>query len=1470
MADNNPTTIRLRAEGAGQVEAALQRTSASFEQIGTSAKQTAYAMRGLPAQFTDIVTSLQAGQAPLTVLLQQGGQIKDQFGSVGAALRGVAGYVSGLVNPLTIAGAAVAGLAVAYAKGASEADAFNKAIVGSGNASAITSSQLGAMAANIAKVTGSQHAAAAALAEFAASTRIGTENLQDFARAALVIERGLGQSVADTRKVLDDIAKAPGDTLKKMADDYGIVNAALYRQVRALEDVGKTAEAAALAQRAYLDEQQSRSERVIAGLGTLERTWMSLKKAAGEAWSAMLGIGREKTLDDQIAEQNRRIATAQAALANPGQVSTGSAAAAAQWKANLQAQITSAEQILRGLQQRAVLEDNVTTAQRERNAQEKAELVWADRMRDLRTDAVKREQEHAKIRNEGLAAGRTELEIRKAIAAYDAQHPAKKSDRTKELEAQERLLLQLAGLDANFTEEWNALTALWASGRISLEALSKAQVELFSKQPAVAAARKDEEERAKALQRSAEESAKFSAALDKGIESADKAVESAVKQYAAAYKLVGVNEDLTAAQYDAAAAAAELKAMQESLSGGVNDAVVEKFSQEAAKYRLAASIARGAAAKELQNVDETEQAKRDKAIADEAKRAQEEFQKAADNIDRALTDSFFRAAESGKSAFVAMRDAIKGMFSNMILKPIVQAAFAPLASSLAGVQQGVAGAFGSSFSGSAIGSAAGSFGSGLLGGGNSLLAGGLGNIGANFAYSGLGQSLGLSTAPVAEAMVAAELTTAGSVVAAIGTAIPWIAAAYALYSLFSGPGGAPKVGGSATASLEGLLPGATRLFTPAQADDKVGTTVQQLVTSVDKLATTFGGSSSGLRLALGYDTDPGGKASARIASYVETALGRVPFLQSGRDVSNDALQAELATEGKRVMLAALQAADLQNGFAEIFSRLDPMTAAPEAIDSLIALASALHDFEQSMKGLPGTLGEIAGLSATAVEQLANVSGGLDALKSNLSRYYSAFFTPAERQAAQTTQLRDALNSVGLGPDLSLPTAEIAAWYRTTVEGIDLQTVAGRNQYAAVLALAGPMADWIDATDALAKSAKDASDALERQALTTERTGLQSDMSDLVATFGDLSRTLDEIETPTKTAAQRFVDLGTEMRNLQTEMDRILGTGGISLMDQLSSAVGVRNGISGAQGSLQDQVSSTITQGFLNRGDKAGAVAYLKTLEDWLIAAIPTADDPAGFAARAASILMQRIGIEASITTDAQQTIIDGERTARDLRISTLNDEIDRLRTLADVAKEIDSTLYDLRTGSLSALAPITQATLAQTSFDSVLSAALGGDANAASMLSRSATSYLTELQSFTASGGNYAGEFLRVTSALDQFGASLADVPTQLSVAESQLTTLQGVEDATVATADNSGDILTGLETIGDALDGALSNRNTQIDDLVAALNAQVVQLGQDREQARAEFDAARIRWQALDERLEAVETRLASIDNNILLAAAQ
>ena len=234
-----------------QAEAAQAAGTASLGKMGASAAQTAAAMRMVPAQFTDIVVSLQSGQAPMTVLLQQGGQLKDMFGGIGPAARGLGGYILGLVNPFTLAAAAAGALALAYYKGSQEADTFNKAIIMSGNAAGTTTSQLAGMAANLGKLVGSQSQAADGLAQMAATGEVANRNLQDFTRVAIDLEKRAGIPVENTVKAFEELGRSPVEASIKLTEQYRYLTAEVYNQIKALQERGREDEAAELAQKAF-------------------------------------------------------------------------------------------------------------------------------------------------------------------------------------------------------------------------------------------------------------------------------------------------------------------------------------------------------------------------------------------------------------------------------------------------------------------------------------------------------------------------------------------------------------------------------------------------------------------------------------------------------------------------------------------------------------------------------------------------------------------------------------------------------------------------------------------------------------------------------------------------------------------------------------------------------------------------------------------------------------------------------------------------------------------------------------------------------------------------------------------------------------------------------------------------------------------------------------------------------------------
>lgn len=291
---------------------ALEKTQAQLGRTGQSAAQTANAMRMIPAQMTDIVVGLSTGQSPFMVLMQQGGQLKDMFGGIGPAIKGVGGYVTGLINPFTLAAAAVGVLGLAYYKGSQEQDEFYKSLTMTGNQVGKTSGQLADMAARVGVTTDSTTGAAASvLNQLVSAGKVAGDSLERVTIAIVEISDATGIA---TDKLVDDfnsIASDPVEAITKLNDQYHFLTLATYNQIKALQDEGNQQDAARLATDAYANALKQRADDIHANLGLLESAWSSLGHTAKGAWDAMLNIGREQTLEDKLRTLNDSIAEAQ-------------------------------------------------------------------------------------------------------------------------------------------------------------------------------------------------------------------------------------------------------------------------------------------------------------------------------------------------------------------------------------------------------------------------------------------------------------------------------------------------------------------------------------------------------------------------------------------------------------------------------------------------------------------------------------------------------------------------------------------------------------------------------------------------------------------------------------------------------------------------------------------------------------------------------------------------------------------------------------------------------------------------------------------------------------------------------------------------------------------------------------------------------------------------------------------------------
>lgn len=268
---------------------ALGGTSEGMNRAGMSAKAYNAALRGLPAQFTDIAVSLQAGQAPLTVFLQQGGQLKDMFGGVGPAARAMGGYILGLVNPMTVAAASAATLGLVFYDVEKQISAFNASLFQGGANSGQTVESLAAIAKSAAALTGNLSSAKDAVIALAASGRTSEIQFRNLAQAAAAVSMFTGQSAADVGKAFGDLGDNATKAAQKISSEYGLLTAAQYEVIRGLDEQGQRQQALDTLSESLNKNAQDRLRRYRESLSEIERDWQNIGTAISNAYSQVKG-----------------------------------------------------------------------------------------------------------------------------------------------------------------------------------------------------------------------------------------------------------------------------------------------------------------------------------------------------------------------------------------------------------------------------------------------------------------------------------------------------------------------------------------------------------------------------------------------------------------------------------------------------------------------------------------------------------------------------------------------------------------------------------------------------------------------------------------------------------------------------------------------------------------------------------------------------------------------------------------------------------------------------------------------------------------------------------------------------------------------------------------------------------------------------------------------------------------------------
>ncbi|PZT22720.1 phage tail tape measure protein [Stenotrophomonas maltophilia] len=281
-----------------RAEAAAKRSGKELNAYGVSAAQQAAAMRGVPAQITDIAVSLQGGQNPLTVFLQQGGQLKDMFGGIRPAAAALASQLLSMINPLTAAAAATAALGVAWYQVGEAQRQAELALITTGNYAGTSAEQIAALARQMDNLGGvTRGKALAALTQVAASGRFTGEQFRLVSESAAQMEGATGQSIDTTIDKFKELAKDPVEGLLKLNEAEHFLTRAHLDRVTALQEEGRQQDAVTEAIRIYHASLGDVSEKARESLSGVSQWWKAVKDDTSSAFNE---LGRYIDLTDRL------------------------------------------------------------------------------------------------------------------------------------------------------------------------------------------------------------------------------------------------------------------------------------------------------------------------------------------------------------------------------------------------------------------------------------------------------------------------------------------------------------------------------------------------------------------------------------------------------------------------------------------------------------------------------------------------------------------------------------------------------------------------------------------------------------------------------------------------------------------------------------------------------------------------------------------------------------------------------------------------------------------------------------------------------------------------------------------------------------------------------------------------------------------------------------------------------------------
>ncbi|GKW13526.1 phage tail length tape measure family protein [Pectobacterium sp. IFB5596] len=337
--------LGVEKEAAPFIQKLTEQTSA-MNKGSISAGQYAQAMRYLPMQLTDAVTSLASGMPFWMVAIQQGGQIKDSFGGLGNIFELIANKMSELTgssddtgdslaetaNDAAEAGeklhsmsggltlsrmgyiglaAAVIAAGVAVVSVMNDQDEFNRAIAQTGNYAGVTAGQLEQMAQSGGALNHNYSQVRDILTGLVSSGKFTADTIDSVSTAASMMAELTGQSADQVVSEFVKMSDSVSDWAVGSNEKYHWLDAATYERIKALEEQGKTEESIELASSEYKKAASERLQTLEGELNWVAKAWRNVKQATQEALDGTKNAIAESLgiadLEQQVATLEKRI-----------------------------------------------------------------------------------------------------------------------------------------------------------------------------------------------------------------------------------------------------------------------------------------------------------------------------------------------------------------------------------------------------------------------------------------------------------------------------------------------------------------------------------------------------------------------------------------------------------------------------------------------------------------------------------------------------------------------------------------------------------------------------------------------------------------------------------------------------------------------------------------------------------------------------------------------------------------------------------------------------------------------------------------------------------------------------------------------------------------------------------------------------------------------------------------------------------